>query len=97
MTTNLIAGVDLTSVLAPRILAADLDLLDHCLVLCHFSHDNMLNQKVFELQLRQQGNLEVAEIGFMRNEQLEIAMACYAKMPNFQGCKFNSTIDYIIS
>jgi len=41
--------------------------------------------KAVELQLRQQGNLEVAKIGFMRNEQLDVAMDFSIKMPNFEG------------
>ena len=78
------------------ILTTDLDLLDRCPVLCRFSHDNRLDMKAVELQLRQQGNLEVAKIGFMRNEQLDVAMDFSIKMPNFEGWKLNSAIGYVI-
>lgn len=66
------AGSNLALAPTQQIFTADLDLLDHCLVLCRFSHDSRLDMKATELQLRNQGNPEVAEIGFMKNEQLDI-------------------------
>jgi len=44
------AGLDLALVPTQQILAADPNLLDHCLVLSSFSHDNKIDLKVAQLQ-----------------------------------------------
>jgi len=49
MTADPSAGSDLAPVAAQQILAADLNLLDHCLILSSFSHDSKIDLKAAEL------------------------------------------------
>ena len=84
MTADPSAGSDLASLPAQKILAADLNLLDHCLILSSFKHNSKIDPKA-------------AEIESLKNERWRLAMASFANYQILMAEKLNSTFGYVIS
>ena len=84
MTIDPSAGSDLAPLPAQQILAPDLNLLDHRLVLSSFSHDIKIDTKA-------------AEIKTMKNESWRMATDSFINCLSLKAEKLNFVVGYVIS
>ena len=83
MTVDPSAGSDLAPLPAQQILAADPNLLDHCLILSSFSHDSKINPKAVETE-------------FAKDESWRLATASLTNCLILKAEKLNSVFGYVI-
>ena len=83
MTADPSAGSDLALFPAQKILAVDLNLLDHRLVLSSFNHDNKIDPKA-------------AETESMKDESWRLDTASFANCLILKAEKLNSMFGYVI-